>query len=596
MDGRTRIAIGILAALALDARAPGAERPEGAAAPAPPAKTDAAVEVGPDDSAPMLLQPTLGRPTFVAPGGSFTLVAHVGSASGAPAAYLISARPPVFRRPLILPENAEQLLVEGRPLAVQVPEDLPEQTYDLEVSLGVTRLAARHCVAVWRPRQPVRLLHVSHMRIGSLTAPDFDADLVEAINAWSPTLVVASGDYLDVAHPDPDAGWHRLVQMISHCESPWLMACGAHDDIRYYSRHVAASPIGAVDVGPLRGVAIYDHAGRPLDHDASQVAWIERALIAPGRAGVSFVVSGDARPRLLEYWQARGKLSETVAAAGLGLYLLGGATDNAHARYRDVLTAATPMLGLCTHASSPALVDGASGQTRFRVLDVADGRVRVVGDCPKDGGEPASLTTDAVTATVEPADSGGRAVVFARNSLSVAANDLGRRVVLTNPQRREPWCLGARLRQVRHIGEKTICWLSFDLPARSALQAVAGVDEPPMQPAISAHWTIPPRMDRQTVATVELTNCGRTTATVRPLLRIDDRTMPYGLVAPSAPAATAYTLELPPNKPVTLTICGADLPVGPGRQQLQLYLTGGPAWGPLVQDVVIGPSRATAQR
>ena len=42
-------------------------------------------------------------------------------------------------------------------------------------------------------------------------------------------------------------------------DAPALLACGDHDDMTLYSKYVAPSPIGVVDLGRFRGVVLLDH-------------------------------------------------------------------------------------------------------------------------------------------------------------------------------------------------------------------------------------------------------------------------------------------------------------------------------------------------
>lgn len=536
-----------------------------------------------DEPVMSLVRPSLGRPVFVAPSGGFEVVAHIRPVTGPPTFRLVSSRAPTFQYKLSAPAEAGDLLEAGQPIRLTLPAGLPLQTYDLEVCAGVTRLVARHCVAVWQPSEQVRLVHLGHFNVGDLTAPRFDPELIDAVNAWGPTLIVASGNYLDVTHPDLDAGWHALVNYVSKFDAPWVMVAGEHDDLTAYGAYVASSPIGVVDVGRLRGVVLYDHLTQPLNGDNSQIAWIERMLIAPRSDHIAFAVSSDPRPRLLEHWQFGGALAETIKAARLGLYLGGGHVDADNRALAGRLDDVGTLKYLSTHQASRATVGGATGISRFRVIDMDGGHVRLPGRATA-GQTTASLTADDVQIALTPAQSGSAAhvTVDATNRLPVAAEGLRCRAVLRNPSQRTPWCLGARLTQVLQVDELTVCWVEFDLPARGVLRAQVGVDDPPTPPAVSVTWQMPKVLDDGATGTIELVNRGDQPVRVRPLLRAGGDPAPYGLLEPAAPAGTAYTLNLQPGRPVRLTVAGAHLPSSTTREALHLYLTGGPVWWPIV--------------
>lgn len=214
------------------------------------------------EDGPVLLAPTQGRPVFVEPGGTFRVAMHLSQPPESIRFELTAWQFPAQRHELASQASDAEALQGTYELTV--PADTPELTYDLEIHTGSTLLSGRHAVAVTRVGRRVRLVQLSDMHIGELGAPDFDARLIAEVNLLAPTLIVATGDFLDATHADPEAGWQRLSEFLACFDAPTLVACGDYDDVALYSRFMAPSPMGAIEVGAYRGIVLYDVPGRTM--------------------------------------------------------------------------------------------------------------------------------------------------------------------------------------------------------------------------------------------------------------------------------------------------------------------------------------------
>ncbi|MBN2445749.1 MAG: hypothetical protein JXO22_03435 [Phycisphaerae bacterium] len=533
-------------------------------------------QAGPGERAAALLAPTLGRPVFVAPGGGFQLVAQMPGLTEPPAIVLVARQAPRHEHALVPRGDVTMALRDGGPIDVTVPINLPEQTYDLAIRGPGEPLVARHCVAVARVDQRIRLVHLSDMDIGDLTAPRLDERLIGEVNLLAPTLIVATGDYLDATHPSREAGWDALVDYFSRFDAPALMACGDHDDMTLYSQHVAPSPIGVVDLGCFRGVVLLDHPGAPLDEDAAQISWIERAMNVPNDDRLVFAVANSRLPNLLRRWRDQGQLAERVRGARLGLWLAGGHTDWDGVENRELIDAAAPLMFVGTHQSSSATREGVTGTSHYRVIDLDRGRADVLQPTHEDRQPPASLPLGSLELIWDGINDGTaeRVAFTAVNRLPRRATGLAATIVLRNPKQTRPWVLGARLANLTHVGEQSVCRVVFDLPEFGSLRAVIGIGSAPRMPAVS----VDVQMLASEMATIQLTNGGDEPTVVQPLVRLDGMNLPYRLAEARTGTVMAYTLRLPPGKSVTLE---AEIPtegLATGTYELQVYLRGGPAW------------------
>ncbi len=560
-----------------------------------------------------LLWPTLGRPAFVAPGDGLQVYAQMPPATQTPVVSLLCQTLPKHRHLLQAGAEAGRALGGGKALRVQVPAYIVPATYDLEIRWGRSCVVGRHCVAVGTLPERIRIVHLSNMNVGDVGAADFDARLIEEVNLVAPTLIVATGDYLDATHADPVRGWLELGDFLARFDAPAVLACGDHDDMALYSRFVAPSPIGVVAVGPCRGIVLLDHADNPIERDAEQLRWVERVLTEPNDEGVTFVVSHAESPNLLRFWQRRGTLERMVRGGGLGLWFAGGHRDWDGREYAGLVRAAAPMLFLRTHQSSTAAQDGAEGVSHYRVVDLAGTRAFLPGEAEQDR-PPASISVGRLGVKIDAPNDATRTrlAVTATNNLPYRMEGLAARLLLRPEGDGEPWCQGATLERATRIDGVWECRLKFDLPDKGSLRALVGTGPEPPRPDVQVRIELPSRLQftvrasadglrfcsaSETAALVYVRNRGEGVVEVRPLVRLDGDRLAYRLVSEEGPFATAYRLRLQPGEEIALELDLSAVRVRPGRRELQVYLEGGQACTPVCHplDVEVTPAESLAQ-
>lgn len=553
---------------------------------------------------PVLLAPSPGRPVFVRPGGELEFTALVKNASEPPRITLVSHTFPPHRHTLQPADDAAQKLRLGQPQTVKVPEEIPERTYDLEMRCGATLLRARHCVAVAAQSPAMRVVHLSNMNLGEISAPQFDTRLIDEVNLVRPTLIVATGDYIDVSADDVSRRWTHLMESFARFDAPVLMACGDHDEIGFYSRHAAASPIGVVDVGNYRAVVLLDHHRQPLLEDEQQLEWLEHLLEDSTSERALLIVSHAQAPNLLRRWLNDGTLIRKAPQTGLRAWFAGGHGDWDGVEYAELLSPVASLTYFATHQSSTATPEGASGVSHYRVVDFADGKV-----VPAVGSQnrrpSASLPVGRLGVTFHNANDGSqREVAFtAVNNHARRINRLGVRVLLRRNGNETPWCRGAELTQVVGLGAVWECHVSFDLPGRGALRAVVGLGPPPPTLNVSVSFATPPEVafarfenadgtrfessDLRPI--INLTNNGGRAIAVSPIVRLDGNTIAYRRLNRAGPYALSYRMTLEPDGGSALQLDFSALRITAGRHELQLYLKGGPAWAPICHplDIVV---------
>lgn len=527
-----------------------------------------------------IITPSFGRPAFVAPGQAFRTAIAPAPDVEATTFVLVQRRNPAHEHAL------EVVAAEAGNLTLRAPADTPLGTYDFEVRTAEQRLVARHCVAVATLGQRVRLVHLADLRLGHVTVPTLDERLIAEINLLSPTLVITTGDYLERTHPDPEQGWQAVVDYLAGLDAPVLMAAGDQDDMTAYSAHVAASPVGTVDLGRYLGVVLLDHAAAPLAADADQRAWAERVLNVPNDDRITFLVGHAAAPGLLRAWREIDQLRPMLRAGRVGLCFVGG--GHISTEQQDSFAGEVAPMRLIHTPPGSTLVDGGSRGPSYRVIDLVGERATEI---RASAASRDALTIGSVDVTPLPHDVAVCQSRFqATNRLGQPLIGLSHRVVLANPDRLMPWCLGARLTQVTHVGRQTICRVEFDLPARGMAQVALGLGEAPSRPTVDVLFGIAgplagrPRTDHglrlaapDTPLTVHLSNRGDSPVVVEPLVMLAGQTVPYRVVDANSGSALAFKLRLVPPKSVTLALDPAGLVVPAGRQQLAVYLRGGVA-------------------
>jgi len=577
--------------------------------PLPPADSGDPAErpvANPAPDAAGLLAPTLGRPAFVEPGGTFQIVAHIPDATGEVAIDLMRQGQFEQRYALQCEPGAAEMLAAGRPLRLGVPGAAPRQTYDLEIRCNDTQVVGRHCVAVAHLGRLLRLVHLSNMNVGAIGVPHFDQRLIDEINLVAPTLIVATGDFLDATHADPPTGWRQLLDYLTRFDAPIVMACGDHDNIELYSRHVAPSPIGLLDVGPHRCLVLYDHPLAPVHNNPEQLHWVERALARPGFDGLTFVVTHDDSPNLLRYWQQQGTLAQMVRAGRIGLWFAGGHRDWDGQAFSELADAAAPMVYLRTHQSSAAAREGATGLSHYHIVDIADDRVISPQATPPSSAMLPSTPVGRLGAEFDGPNDGSqtRLSFSAVNNLPYRLNGLALRLRLRKLDGHPPWCRGARLEQVIDLGTAWECHVRFDLPDKGALCGSAGSGPQPPSCLVDVGFEVPRALRLSQHLTpdgltylslpdhsplVHIRNNDNDAVSVSPLVQLDGDPVAYRPLEAGTRFATAYRLQLQPGETVTLQLDMTAIRVAPGRRELQVYLKGAAVMVPFCQavDVVV---------
>lgn len=556
----------------------------------------------PAQDASLLLSPTQGRPVFVKPGSALELVALVTDvdASLTPQVTLVSRSFPPHRHPLETPADASAKLLAGAPQYLQIPEDIPQQTYDLEVRFGRVELVGRHCVAVGEVGRRVRIVHLSDMNVGDLGAPDFDQRLIDEINLVSPTLVIATGDYLDASASEPEAGWSRLSEFLAKLDAPTLMACGDHDDLEHYSRIAAPSAIGTVEVGPYRGIVLMDHSRHAIEQDEQQIAWAEHLLRDPNSL---FIVSHNESPGLARHWLNNGQFERRLGPGGVLVWFTGGHRDwdPAEFRRRDVAAASTVFVR--THQSSTASLEGAAGVSHYRIVDLVDARVEIPRERTAVQAAPPSIPVGRINTVFHTRNDGlsGRVAFSVTNNLPYRVDRLSVRVLVQRSDAQPPWCRGAELAQVVSFGRIWECRVTFDLADKSSRRVVVGTGPKPADDSIRVEFDLPAVVELESRVTDEgvaylssaleplifISNSGRQPIEVMPRIRLDGSTIAYRPIDGDASFAMAYRLRLKRDEIVPIQLDLSALRVRPGRRELQVYFTHRSAWAPFTTPLEI---------
>jgi len=556
-----------------------------------------------------ILRPTLGRPVFVEPGHVFAIAVRLPDSPASPPAVTLRARD---GRRLPLPHLTEDTSwTADRPIRVRVPAETPAGTYDLLVQTGTSSAQAPHCVAIGHYGDDLRIVHLGDMTVGDVTAPDFDSRLVDEINLVAPTVIIATGDYLDAPLSQTDRGWRRLVDFLTRFDAPAILVCGDRDDMDHYCRFAAPSPVGVVSIGPHRVIVLSDHRLAPLSRDRDQLRWVEHTLTRTPPTGVTIVAAHADRPNLLRIWDAAGTLKNMIAAGHVGLYLAGGSRDwDGHA-YRETIDAASPLVYVRTHAASASTRDGADGVPHYRVIDLRDGRVRLAGTAgPPDS---PSLPAGRLRAVFDGANDGSRPVVRFRitNTLPVPFDRLTvtTRVRKTGADR--PWCVGATMIETVDLGATWLCRVRLDVPDRGAAGGMVGTGPQPLVPKVAVHIDAPDvlrfetRRTRDGVQyqtlvspppTFDVRNASGAPLVVTPLVRLAGTPIAYRPAAGPERFADAFRIRLGPGEAARLQPDLSAARVPAGVQTLQVYFEGltgvGPFCRPLRVELV--PAREHA--
>ncbi len=550
------------------------------------------------DVAAAVLSPSLGRPVFVEPGRSFPIVLRRADGVLAPASVVLRAkdgrRVPLSRASSGAASSAPQ------PIRVTVPPETPAGTYDLLVRVGARPATVRHCVAVGRFGADLRIVHLGNMTVGDLTAPEFDAHLIDEVNLVAPDVIIATGDLLDATLSHRDGAWRRLVDFLCRFDAPVIFACGDHDDMDHYCRFVAPSPVGVVPIGPHRVIVLCDHPLAPLPRDPDQVRWVEQTLAETGFEGVTIIAAHADRPNLLRAWQQRGVLQRMISTGRIGLYLAGGNLDWDGQAFAETIRAASPMVYVRTHAASTSTRGGADGVPHYRIIDLHDGVVRF--PAPAGSAFPASIPVGRLHAVFDgPADGSRPRVEFrVTNTLPVRLDELVVSACVRKTGAAPPWCAGGTLAQVVDLGTKWGCRVRLGVPDRGAAIGLIGTGPQPLVPKVAVRIETPgvlrfeTRQTRDGVRyqalvsappTLEVRNVSRAPLVVTPRLRLDGSPIGYRPVAGAARFADAFRITLGPGESTRLQPDLSAARVRTGDCDFQVYFEGLTGVGPFCRGV-----------
>ncbi|RMF83199.1 MAG: hypothetical protein D6744_05095 [Planctomycetota bacterium] len=549
-----------------------------------------------------LLSPSLGRPAIVEPGETFEVVAFAeGSPSKRISVRLVRERWPSVELSLPVAPDFASSLTEGAPARLRVPPEAPPGIYDLRLDVDGRTVIAPHSVSVRTVGKRIRLVHLSDMNIGSLAAPEFDPRLAAEVNLLGADLIVATGDIIDVTHPNPERGWREFVRFAQLFDAPLVVACGDHDLIDLYSRFVAPSPVGDLRVGPCRIILLNDHIRSPLVGDAEQVRWADRIVASSGDAPIVFAVHAS-RPNLFAIWRQRGALRENLSRAAACLWVAGGAEDWDGVAWRDLMAAAGNVGYVATGQASGALLGG-RGAMRYRIVDLHLAESASGAKPHFEIHEPMDAGSLSCSTDVSNDGAATRMAVWARNGSAVAIDGMMKRVYLAKADV-PPWSQGAQIERVVDHGRFWEAWLRIDVPDRAAARVIVGTDEPPASPPWAVRIEAPGTLDLEPrttgegvsygrgptgTVTIEITNHGKQPAVTTPIIKLAGRRLAYRTGDDGRGSLVLLRrMRIEPNQTVRLRPDLSAIRVAPGPCTLQTYLLG--------SDVVVPHSRKVVVR
>ncbi len=551
----------------------------------------------------IFVRPSLGRPALVAPGGRFTVVRREPVSNKARFSLRASLWPEVSVRLTPAARGAE-----GRAVTLNVPADAPRLVYDLLLHDAQGTFEQPHAVAVGTPGRPLRVVHISDLRIGELTAPQPSESLQAEVNLLGADLIVLTGDLVDAGCEDPDAAWRSLVRWLRGFAAPLVVAIGDHDDPQQFARWITPEPVALLPVGPHRVLVLRDHARNPLLRDTQQLRWVEHVLEQPQRDGITIAVSHDARPGLLAAWRRAGVLAERLELSRLGLWFSGGTQDWDGRSFRTLIDAAEPMRYVATAAGSTTTAGSAPGVPHYRVLEIGRDRVRELSPRPGDD-PPHSIAVGGLRVVALTADGAGWRRLRVINAHARPLRRLSLWLRLPGAGSAEPWLRGATIAQRIRTAAGWLVQARFDAPDRGATELLAGVGTAPPEAEIRVEFLLPdvlsfePRTAAGGIAYqrllngpawIELHTIGRTARRVRPLVRLDGRAVAYRTDS-GGPFVLGRVIELPPGKRVRLQLDLSVARVRPGLHEVQVYLYGAGPLSPVCRRVRVEVTQPIAR-
>ncbi|MBK8915968.1 MAG: metallophosphoesterase [Phycisphaerales bacterium] len=537
---------------------------------------------------PRIIWPSQGRPLFTTRDTEITIIAELPEGAAATAA-LERGGPAAQRVELSAVQDAAG--ADASRLRFTVPADTPQQTWDLVLSVGGRTARARSAVAVRDDLSRIRVVHVSDLNLGAIGAPQIDPRLLDEINLLGPTLVLLTGDLVDITHDDPAAGWDELSAALARLDAPIVAACGEHDDLAQFGRCLAPGPVGSVEVGPHRVLVLYDVPQRPIALDVEQCEWAGAALARSRGRGLTMVLSHSRSAGFLQTLVDADRHRDLLANGRVGLWFLGGSDPGEH----PLAEAVAPTCLVQTPPASALGRSGAGSEPRFRVLDIAGTRVSGVRE---EGGRVVAGDAWPVGRLSVRSDSppdGSASVVrlLATNNHPFRVEGLRRRIALRADGDSAPWVRGATLLQSARSGNVWQVDLGWSLPDKGAARIVVGTGAAPPDSEPVVRFDIPARITLEALSdggycvpaatggTVWLRNAQEREVRITPLLMLDAATVAYSVAGVEGGPATAYQLTLAAGQQIALKPAWATGRVRPGGRELQVYLRGGEWWSPI---------------
>lgn len=562
---------------------------------------------------PGLLAPSLGRPAIVAAGESFAIAAAVDGKVEKLSAQLVYRRDRAIRIALALPDDAAARIRRGESIAAKVPASAPVGTFDLELRLDATTLVQPHSVSVWTPARRIRLVHLSDIDYGDLSTPALDPRLVDEINLIAPTLVILTGDLVEPATRDVIAAWHDVTEYLESIDAPLLIALGDHDVPELYSRFIAPSPVGAIRVGDCRGIVLSDHALGSIADDPGQRAWVEK-LSAADTPGLTFVVAHADTPTLLDLWSRDGRCGEFVRSLRLGVWFSGGDRDTAGDDAALLPPDARRMVWLRTAPPTGTTRGGATGTPRYRVLDLEDDRVLLLGLRDGATGIPASFSVGGFSGRVagDAAGRDSRVRIDAASALPFGVDGLCTRVRVRKTGDAPPWCSGAVIEQALDCDSYWDCRVRYSVPARGGIGFTVGAGSAPLATGIVARIDMASPIElhaaddaaqsglltaARSPGLVALENRGAAAEEVRVQIRLAGESLAFR-IGDEIDLATTAKVALGPGESLILRPELAAVRVAAGLREMQVYLEDEYSLTPTVRPIevrVVGSSPPATQ-
>ncbi len=534
-------------------------------------------------AAPAILEPSQGRPIILRPGDRFYFLLRLGDGAAGPRTVtLVHAFAEGVSFPLAEAGEAALQPQKHAAMILQVPADTPDGLYDLRTREGDRWLSARRCVKVVREfRKRFRFVHLSDMHIGDPTAPDFDPRLPEEINLLNPEFIIATGDFMDTASTGRVRGaWSITLEYLARFTAPVYVLCGEEDNESTFSPAVATSPIGSFDYGTHHGILLLNHARRAID--AGQIDFVRKDLADHPQSTFSFLAMNDDDPAVLRRIAMTDSPAAFLQANRVRMLICGGDSDWDGREYAETLADLPGLHYVRTHPASTCRRGRATGNSRYRVIEVDGEDVAFAYPAGDDGPVQRSVPAGGLGVTIvgDGADPPGSVSALVRNSLNQAFADCRVWLRLARRDDAQPRIAGGRLVRAWNDGSTWLCEVSIDLPDRGGLCVAASVDrEPPAPLPVAVEFGADAQLRFKTAVTgngltyhtsngrlvVVLRNTSTGPLTLRPVVRLQGQTLGV-----TTPEQFPWPLRIEAGKTIELPMRLLLAEVLPGRCYVQV--------------------------